>query len=70
MMLDVIRRRDTRGCRQGTRDVAFPEALSLAVIVVGVAALSRSHLIADEDGPPSGAAVGYRPKDHRERVRQ
>jgi hypothetical protein len=30
----------------------FLEALSLAVIVGGVAALSHSHLIADEDGPP------------------
>jgi hypothetical protein len=30
----------------------FLEALLLAVIVGGVAALSHSHLIADEDGPP------------------
>jgi hypothetical protein len=30
------------------------EALALAVIVAGVAALSHSHLIAGEDGPPAG----------------
>jgi drug/metabolite transporter (DMT)-like permease len=46
------------------------EALALALIVAGVAALSHSHLIADEDGPPSGGTVGHRPKDHRERVCQ
>ena len=46
------------------------EALALAVIVAGVAALSHSHLIADEDGPLSRGTVGYRPEDHRERVRQ
>jgi hypothetical protein len=44
-------------------------ALALAVIVAGVAAVSHSHLIADEDGPPSGGTLGYRPKDHPERVR-
>jgi hypothetical protein len=48
----------------------FLEALALAVIVAGVAALSHSHLIADEDGPPSGGTVGYQPSHHRERVRQ
>jgi hypothetical protein len=47
----------------------FLEALALAVIVAGVAAVSHSHLIADEDGPPSGGTLGYRPKDHPERVR-
>jgi hypothetical protein len=55
--------------RTGAVDL-FLEALALAVIVAGVAVLSHSHLIADEDGPPSGGTVGYRPKDHRERVRQ
>jgi len=34
------------------------EALALAVIVVGVAVLSHSHLIADEDGPSSGTRPG------------
>ena len=48
----------------------FLEALALALIVVGVAALSHSHLIADEDGPPTGGTVGYQPQDHREPVRQ
>jgi hypothetical protein len=43
--------------KTGALDVVL-EALALAVIVAGVAALSHSHLIADEDGPPSGAAVG------------
>jgi hypothetical protein len=55
--------------RTGALDL-FLEALALAVIVAGVAVLSHSHLIADEDGPPSGGTVSYRPKDHRERVRQ
>jgi hypothetical protein len=36
----------------------FLEALALTVIVAGVAALSHSHLIADEGGPPSGGTVG------------
>jgi hypothetical protein len=34
------------------------EALALAVIVVGVAVLSHSRLIADEDGPSSGTRPG------------
>jgi hypothetical protein len=34
------------------------EAVALAVIVGGVAALSHSQLIADEDGPPPGAIPG------------
>ena len=55
--------------RTGAVDL-FLEALALAVIVGGVATLSHSHLIADEDRPPSGGTVGYRPKEHRERVRQ
>jgi len=53
----------------GALDLLF-EALALAVIVAGVAALSHSHLIADEDGPPSGGTVGHQPQDRRERVRQ
>ncbi|HEX6525843.1 MAG TPA: DMT family transporter [Streptosporangiaceae bacterium] len=55
--------------RTGALDL-FLETLALAVIVVGVAALSHSHLIADEDGPPSGGTVGYQQEEHRERVRQ
>jgi len=47
----------------------FLEALALAVVVGGVAALSHSHLIADEDGPPPGGTAGYLPTDHREQVR-
>jgi hypothetical protein len=46
------------------------EALALALIVTGVAALSHSHLIAGEDGPPSSATVGHRPREHRDRARQ
>jgi hypothetical protein len=46
------------------------EALALAVIIVGVAALSHSHLIADADKPSSAGTVGYRPTAQRERVRQ
>jgi hypothetical protein len=37
--------------RTGALDLVL-EALALAVIVAGVAALSHSHLIADEDVPP------------------
>jgi len=48
----------------------FLEALALAVIVAGVATLSHSHLIADEDGPPSGGTTACQPKDHREHVRR
>jgi hypothetical protein len=48
----------------------FLEALALAVIIAGVATLSHSHLIADEDGPPSGETVAWQPKDHRERIRR
>jgi hypothetical protein len=48
----------------------FLEALALALIVAGVAALSHSHLIAGEDGPPSNGIVGHQPKGHRERTRQ
>jgi len=48
----------------------FLEVLALAVVVAGVAALSHSHLIADEDGPPSGGTVAYQPTEHREPVRQ
>jgi drug/metabolite transporter (DMT)-like permease len=48
---------------------AVLEALALTVIVAGVAALSHSYLIADEDGPPSGERLGCRPEDHREQVR-
>jgi hypothetical protein len=44
--------------RTGAVDL-FLEALALAVIVVGVAALSHSHLIADEDGPPDGSVQTY-----------
>jgi hypothetical protein len=39
--------------RAGALDLLV-EALALAVIVVGVAALSHSHLIADKDGPLAG----------------
>jgi hypothetical protein len=55
--------------RTGALDL-FLESLALAVIVAGVAALSHSHLIADEDGRPSGETAGHRPTHHRERVRQ
>jgi hypothetical protein len=48
----------------------FLEALALALIVAGVAALSHSHLIAGEDGPPSSETAVHRPNDHRERARQ
>jgi hypothetical protein len=48
----------------------FLEALALAVIITGVAALSHSHPIADQDRPPPGGTVGYQPKEHREPVRQ
>jgi hypothetical protein len=37
------------------------EALALAIIVAGVAALSHSHLIADEDEPPPAGTTGHRP---------
>ncbi|HEX3515290.1 MAG TPA: hypothetical protein VHT26_14940, partial [Trebonia sp.] len=37
------------------------EALALAVIVAGVAALSHSHLIAGEDGPSPAGTTGHRP---------
>jgi hypothetical protein len=46
--------------RTGALDL-FLEATALAVIGVGVAVLSHSHLIADEEGPPSGWTVGGRP---------
>ncbi|HEY6492491.1 MAG TPA: DMT family transporter [Trebonia sp.] len=55
--------------RTGALDL-FLEALALAVIVVGAAALSHSHLIADEDWPPSGGTAGHRSTDNREPVRQ
>jgi hypothetical protein len=48
--------------RTGGLDLFF-EALALAVVIGGVAALSHSHLIADEDGPPSGGREGYLPTD-------
>ena len=37
------------------------EALALALIVAGVAALSHSHLIAGEDGPPPAGTTRHRP---------
>jgi hypothetical protein len=37
----------------------FLEALALLVTVGGVAVLSHSQLIADEDGPPAGEAVRW-----------
>jgi hypothetical protein len=55
--------------KTGALDVCV-EALALAVIIVGVAALSHSHLIADGDKPSSAGTVGYRPAAQRERVRQ
>jgi hypothetical protein len=48
----------------------FLEALALAVVVVGAATLSHSHLIADQDRPPSRGTAGHRAKEHRERVPQ
>ena len=42
----------------------FLEALALAVIVIGAAALSHSHLIADQSGPPSGGISSYRQWAH------
>jgi hypothetical protein len=47
----------------------FLEALALAVIVVGAATLSHSHLIADQNWSSSRETAGYRAKDHREPVR-
>jgi len=55
--------------RTGALDLSL-EALALAIIVAGVAALSHSHLIADSGGPPPSGTVGYQQEGHREWVRQ
>ena len=47
--------------RTGTLDLAL-EALSLALIIAGVSALSHSHLIASQSTPPYGGTVGHGPK--------
>jgi hypothetical protein len=48
----------------------FLEALALAVLVAGVAALSHSHLIAGEDGPPASEIAVHQPNGRRERARR
>jgi drug/metabolite transporter (DMT)-like permease len=55
--------------RAGVADLVG-EAAALAVVIVGVSALSHSHLIVGEDGTSSGQPAGYPPQSHRERARR
>ena len=51
----------------GIADLAG-EAAALALVIAGVSALSRSHLIVGEQATPPGPAAGYPPRTHRERA--
>jgi hypothetical protein len=53
----------------GIADLAG-EAAVLALVIPGVSALSRSHLIVGEHGTPPGPPAGYQPPTHRERARR
>jgi drug/metabolite transporter (DMT)-like permease len=53
----------------GIADLAG-EAAALALVIAGVSALSRSHLIVGEHGTPPGPPAGYPPHTHRERARR
>jgi hypothetical protein len=45
--------------RTGALDLVG-EALALAIVVAGVAAISHSHLIVGEDGLPADGPAGFR----------
>jgi drug/metabolite transporter (DMT)-like permease len=51
----------------GIADLAG-EAAALALVIAGVSALSRSHLIVGEQATPPGPPAGYPPCTHRERA--